>query len=70
MMYLTTTRTDASCTAVCEGALLVNDDAGVGGRVVLPQKLIAGPELFICNECIDLSEGLVTEQLAKGPKES
>jgi len=34
------------------------------------QKLIAGPELFICNECNDLSEGLITEQLAKGPKES
>ena len=31
------------------------------------KKLIAGPEIYICNECIDLSSDLITEELAKHP---
>ena len=27
------------------------------------KKLFAGPEVYICNECIDLSSGLINEQL-------
>ena len=29
------------------------------------QKLIAGPEIYICNECIDLSSDLIKDELAK-----
>ncbi len=30
------------------------------------KKLIAGPEVYICNECIELSSDLITQELGKG----
>jgi len=30
------------------------------------KKLIAGPEVYICNECIGLSSDLITQELGKG----
>ncbi len=32
------------------------------------KKLIAGPEVYICNECIDLSNNLIVEELTKVPR--
>ncbi len=29
---------------------------------------MAGPEVYLCNECIDLSKDLITEGLAKDPE--
>lgn len=33
------------------------------------KKLIAGPSVFICDECIDLCTDIITEEIAKLPKE-
>ena len=33
------------------------------------KKLIAGPSVFICDECIDLSTDIIQEEIAKLPKE-
>jgi ATP-dependent Clp protease ATP-binding subunit ClpX len=33
------------------------------------QKLIAGPEVYICNECIDLSSDLINNELLKGQRD-
>ena len=32
------------------------------------KKLIASPEVYICNECIDLSNNLIVEELTKVPR--
>ena len=32
------------------------------------KKLIAGPEVYICNECIELSNNLIVEELTKVPR--
>jgi len=34
------------------------------------KKLIAGPSVFICDECIDLCTDIIQEEIAKLPKES
>jgi ATP-dependent Clp protease ATP-binding subunit ClpX len=33
------------------------------------KKLIAGPSVFICDECIDLCTDIIQEEIAKLPKE-
>ena len=33
------------------------------------RKLIAGPSVFICDECIDLCTDIIQEEIAKLPKE-
>ena len=30
------------------------------------KKLIAGPSVYICNECVDLCEDIIKEELAEG----
>jgi ATP-dependent Clp protease ATP-binding subunit ClpX len=32
------------------------------------KRLIAGPEVYICNECIELSSDLINEELTKTPR--
>jgi ATP-dependent Clp protease ATP-binding subunit ClpX len=34
------------------------------------KKLIAGPSVFICDECIDLCTDIIQEEIAKSPKDS
>ena len=33
------------------------------------KKLIAGPSVFICDECIDLCTDIITEEIKNAPKE-